>query len=53
MQNLMQEFNALAARYEGMPMEAVMSAYSRATGNPWIQNQRVSPLPHCTLTTSY
>lgn len=41
MSNMMQEFNALAARYEGMPMEAVMSAYSRATGNPWIQNQRV------------
>lgn len=44
MQNMMQEFNALAARYEGMPMEAVMSAYSRATGNPWIQNQRVKQI---------
>ncbi len=38
---MLTEFSALAARYEGMPMEAVMAAYSRATGNPWIQNQRV------------
>lgn len=44
MQNMIQEFNALAARYEGMPMEAVMSAYSRATGNPWLQNQRVKQI---------
>ncbi len=40
-QNMLQQFSALAARYEGMPMESVMAAYSRATGNPWIQNQRV------------
>lgn len=38
---MMTEFSALAARYEGMPMESIMAAYSRATGNPWIQNQRV------------
>lgn len=38
---MLTEFSALAARYEGMPMESIMAAYSRATGNPWIQNQRV------------
>jgi len=41
MQNMMRQFAALEARYEGMPMDAIMAAYSRATGNPWIQNQRV------------
>lgn len=41
MQNMMRQFSTLAARYDGMPMESVMAAYSRATGNPWIQNQRV------------
>jgi len=40
-QNMMKQFSALAARYNGMPMESVMAAYSRAAGNPWIQNQRV------------
>ena len=41
MTNLTRQFSALAARYEGMPMDAVMAAYSRAAGNPWLQNQRV------------
>lgn len=41
---MLTEFSALAARYEGMPMESVMAAYSRATGNPWIQNQRVKQI---------
>lgn len=41
---MLTEFSALAARYEGMPMESIMAAYSRATGNPWIQNQRVKQI---------
>lgn len=43
-QNMIQQFSALAARYEGMPMDAVMAAYSRAAGNPWLQNQRVKQI---------
>ena len=41
MENMMRRFAALEARYEEMPMDSIMVAYSRATGNPWIQNQRV------------
>ncbi len=39
--NMAARLSSLAAQYEGMPMESVMAAYSRTTGNPWIQNQRV------------
>lgn len=39
--NMAARLSSLATQYEGMPMESVMAAYSRATGNPWIQNQRV------------
>lgn len=42
--SMIRTLSELSTQYSGMPIDAVMRAYDRATGNPYIQNRRVKQI---------
>lgn len=41
---MIRTLSELSAQYSSMPMDAVMRAYDRAAGNPYIQNRRIKQI---------
>lgn len=44
-QTMLEQFQALSAKYSMLPLDSVLNAYDKAANNPFIQNRRVKQIP--------